>query len=87
MKGIMTVEDAALKAYNDMPDEFSGIELVRKARLFCDRPYAYEDTFFRSLRKLRALGEINYECTNHVNSLYRKVPKYVDKLQLSLFEI
>lgn len=86
MKGLMTVEDAALRAYNEMSDEFSGLDLVRKAREFCGRPLAYEDTFFRSLRKLRAANKINYECTNHTNSFYRKVPKYVDRAQLSLFE-
>ena len=83
----MTVKEAAIKAYNEMPEQFSGLQLVQKARLLCGRPYAYEDTFFRSLRDYRLAGDINYECTDHVNSQYKKVPKYEDKLQLSLFDI
>ncbi len=79
MKGLMTVREAALKAYNEMPEKFSGLHLVQKARLFCGRPFAYEDTFFRSLRNYRLDGDINYECINHIDSQYKKISKYEDK--------
>ena len=87
MKGLMRVEAAAFKAYEQMPEEFTGLDLVREARILCGRPYCYEDTFFRALRKLRSEGVIHYECTNHINSFYKKVPKYEDKLQLNLFKL
>lgn len=72
-KGLITAEEAAELAFNDMPDEFYGSELADRANFYMQRPLAYPATTIRKLRLLKQGGVLNFECINKRDSKYRKL--------------
>ena len=60
-------------AFNLMPDTFSGLGLINKARRIMQRPSCYNDTIMRKLRLLRDMGRLDYECIDRGMSMYKKL--------------
>lgn len=60
-------------AYSAMPKVFYGSMLARRARKIMQRPECFADSVLRKLRLLREMGEVDFECMDRVNSLYRKL--------------
>jgi hypothetical protein len=72
-KGRVTVMKATKTAFDRMPEFFSGNDIHRQAARELMRPSVYPDTIFRIMRMLRKKGLINFECTDQVNSRYKKL--------------
>lgn len=69
-----TVKQAALQAFNALPDEFRGNDIHRLVKMITRRSRIHTDSSLRKCRQLRSEGKINYvRVGNKEDSLYRKV--------------
>jgi hypothetical protein len=60
------------EVYNKMPNEFYGLDFLRKVRERSGRFYVFDDTILRYLRELREEGKINYKVIDQKRSKYKK---------------
>jgi len=60
------------KIYDEQPENFSGLTLVKEVRIRTGRHDVFADSVMRYLRELRQKAEINYECTDRFKSMYKK---------------
>ena len=68
----MTVRQATLQAFNEMPDEFHILMLCRKVKGLLHRPNLMDGSITRRLRELREDGTIRYKITNGYRAIYTK---------------
>jgi hypothetical protein len=68
----MTVREATLKAYNDMPDEFHILQLCKKVKVIIGRQHLMDGSITRRLRELREDGVIRYDVVETRHSIYQK---------------
>lgn len=68
----MTVKEATLQAFNEMPEEFHILQLCRKVKNITHRPNLMDGTITRKLRELREDGQITYEVSDRSKSFYLK---------------
>ena len=73
-KSSPTVKQAALQAFNALPDTFRGNDLHRLVRMITRRSRIHTDSSIRKLHVLRQNGEISFERVGRKeDSLYRKI--------------
>lgn len=70
-----TVIKATEKAYNNLPEVFKLLNLIKLVRFYTKRPYLTDGTITRRLRELRAdiNKEINYRVIDNKKSIYKKI--------------
>lgn len=68
----MRLIENVLKVYENMPDEFDGLNLLKQVRELSGRMYVYDSTVLRYLRELREKGKINYSIVDRKRSRYKK---------------
>jgi hypothetical protein len=78
----MTVRQAVLKAFNDMPINFHINTLIKKVRQYTNRPMLTDGTISRRLRELRNDFEINYDYKSS-DFIYNKI-KINNQLSIKL---
>ena len=68
------IKEAALQAFQSLPDEFRGNDLHRLVKLITRRSRIHTDSSLRKLRVLRKEGKVNYVMgASREESLYRKI--------------
>lgn len=70
----MSIKKAVEIVFNRMPNTFHGLKFVQLVREQAGRPYVYDATVMRQLRKLREEGKLDYEVINNHTSKYKKKP-------------
>jgi len=68
----MRLIECVKKVYENMPDEFDGLNLLKQVRELSGRMYVYDSTVLRYLRELREKGKINYSIVDRKRSRYKK---------------
>ena len=69
----MRLIECVKKVYENMPDEFDGLNLLKQVRELSGRMYVYDSTVLRYLRELREKGKINYSIVDRKRSRYKKL--------------
>ena len=73
-KSEITVKEAALKAYENLPKgNFFLLFLLWEVKRIIGRPNIFDDTIGIKLRELRKEGKINYKCIKRGLSSYEKL--------------
>jgi hypothetical protein len=73
-KSIPNIKSATLQAFNSLPDEFRGNDLVKIVKLITRRRFIHTDTPLRKLRVLKSEGKLNYKLgAERAESLYQKL--------------
>lgn len=68
----MRLIECVKKVYENMPDEFDGLNLLKQVRELSGRMYVYDSTILRYLRYLKEKGTIDYTVLDRKRSKYKK---------------
>jgi len=73
-KSLFTVKECTAQAFRQMPDNFSGIQLIQMTRTLLARPSCTDGNIMRRMRELRNENPkvYGYRCIDLENSRYKK---------------
>jgi hypothetical protein len=60
VKSSPTIKQAALQAFNSLPDTFRGNDIFRLVKIITRRPFIHTDSSIRKLHQLRTDKKINF---------------------------
>lgn len=67
------VSQAVRQAYTMVEERFSALEFCRRVRILSGRPYVFDSTILRTLRRYR--NECPYKCIDNEKAIYIKLQK------------